>query len=149
MKIAQIAPLAESCPPRLYGGSERIVSYLTEELVALGHDVTLFATGDSKTSAELVACAEISLRLNPKVHDPLPHHIMMLEHVRQRAQELDVLHFHIHILHFPIIHQFADKTVTTLHGRLDLSELASSIRPSPRSRCHPFLSTSELRCLPT
>jgi glycosyltransferase involved in cell wall biosynthesis len=123
MKIAQIAPLAESCPPGLYGGSERIVSYLTEELVDLGHDVTLFATGDSKTSAELVACAEIGLRLNPKVHDPLPHHIMMLDQIRQRAQEFDILHFHIHILHFPIIHQFADKTVTTLHGRLDLHEL--------------------------
>jgi hypothetical protein len=105
MKIAQIAPLTESCPPRLYGGSERIISYLTEELVDLGHDVTLFATGDSKTSAELVACTEIGLRLNPKVHDPLPHHIMMLEQLRQRAHEFDVLHFHIHILHFPIIHQ--------------------------------------------
>ncbi len=123
MKIAQIAPLAESCPPQLYGGTERIVSYLTEELVEQGHDVTLFASGDSKTRAELVSCCEIGLRLNPHVHDPIPHHIMMLEQVRRRAHEFDVLHFHIHILQFPIIDQFADKTVTTLHGRLDLQEL--------------------------
>ena len=123
MKIAQIAPLAESCPPKLYGGTERIVSYLTEELVDQGHDVTLFASGDSITRAELVACADIGLRLNPHVVDPLPHHVMMLEQVRQRAHEFDVIHFHIHILQFPIIHQFAGKTVTTLHGRLDLPEL--------------------------
>ena len=123
MKIAQIAPLAESCPPKLYGGTERIVSYLTEELVDQGHDVTLFASGDSSTRAELVACCDVGLRLNPHVHDPIPHHIMMLEQARLRAHEFDVLHFHIHILQFPIIHQFAGKTVTTLHGRLDLPEL--------------------------
>jgi len=120
MKIAQIAPLAESCPPKLYGGTERIVSYLTEELVGQGHDVTLFASGDSNTSAELLACAEMGLRLNPKIVDPIPHHIMMLEEVRRRAHEFDVLHFHIDVLQFPIIREFADKTVTTLHGRLDL-----------------------------
>jgi glycosyltransferase involved in cell wall biosynthesis len=123
MKIAQIAPLAESCPPKLYGGTERIVSYLTEELVDQGHHVTLFASGDSITEAELVPCSDVGLRLNPHVHDPVPHHILMLEHVRQRAHEFDVLHFHIHVLQFPIIHQFADKTVTTLHGRLDLPDL--------------------------
>ena len=123
MKIAQIAPLSESCPPKLYGGTERIVSYLTEELVGQGHDVTLFATGDSRTGAELVACAEVGLRLDRNIQDPLPHHILMLEQVRQRAHEFDVIHFHIHILQFPIIHQFAGKTLTTLHGRLDLPEL--------------------------
>ena len=123
MKIAQIAPLAESCPPQLYGGTERIVSYLTEEFVDQGHDVTLFASGNSRTRAELVSCTDVGLRLNPHVHDPLPHHIMMLEQVRRCAHEFDVLHFHIHILQFPIIHQFAGKTVTTLHGRLDLPEL--------------------------
>ena len=123
MKIAQIAPLAESCPPKLYGGTERIVSYLTEELVDQGHDVTLFASGDSITRAELVAGADIGLRLNPQIVDPIPHHVMMLEQVRQRAHEFDVIHFHIHILQFPIIHQFAGKTVTTLHGRLDFPEL--------------------------
>ncbi len=123
MKIAQIAPLAESCPPQLYGGTERIVSYLTEELVEQGHHVTLFASGDSRTQAELVPCSDLGLRLNPQVQDPIPHHVMMLEHVRQRAHEFDVLHFHIHVLQFPIIHQFADKTVTTLHGRLDMADL--------------------------
>ncbi len=123
MKIAQIAPLAESCPPKLYGGTERIVSYLTEELVEQGHDVTLFASGDSNTSAELIACTEMGLRLNPKIVDPVPYHIMMLEEVRRRAHEFDVLHFHIDILQFPIIRDFADKTVTTLHGRLDLHGL--------------------------
>ena len=123
MKIAQIAPLAESCPPQLYGGTERIVSYLTEELVDQGHDVTLFASGDSITRAELVPCAEVGLRLNPHVLDPLPHHVMMLEQVRKRADEFDVIHFHVHALQFPIIHPFADKTVTTLHGRLNMPEL--------------------------
>jgi glycosyltransferase involved in cell wall biosynthesis len=123
MKIAQIAPLAESCPPRLYGGTERIVSYLTEELVRQGHDVTLFASGDSKTSAELVRCCDMALRLNPTVKDHLPFHIMMLEEVRHRAAEFDVLHFHIELLHYPLVRDFADRTVTTLHGRLDLPEL--------------------------
>ncbi|MBB3593941.1 glycosyltransferase involved in cell wall biosynthesis [Rhizobium sp. BK529] len=123
MKIAQIAPLAESVPPKLYGGTERIVSYLTEELVAQGHDVTLFASGDSATSAVLVPCSDIALRLNPAVKDQLPHQIMMLEEIRQRAHEFDVLHFHIDLLHFPLIRDFADRTVTTLHGRLDLPDL--------------------------
>ncbi len=93
MKIAQIAPLAESCPPRLYGGTERIVSYLTEELVRQGHEVTLFASGDSITSAELVPCSKMALRLDPSVKDMIPYHIMMLDRVAQRADEFDVLHF--------------------------------------------------------
>lgn len=124
MKIAQIAPLYESVPPRFYGGTERIVSYLTEELVAQGHEVTLFASGDSLTSADLVPCCDIGLRLNPAVKDPLPYHVMMLEQVRQRADEFDVLHFHIDLVHFPLIRTFAGRTVTTLHGRLDLPDLA-------------------------
>jgi glycosyltransferase involved in cell wall biosynthesis len=123
MKIAQIAPLAESCPPRFYGGTERIVSYLTEELVAQGHEVTLFASGDSKTRAELVPCTNMALRLNPVVRDTIPHHMVMLDKVRRRAHEFDVLHFHIDVLHFPLIHEFGDRTVTTLHGRLDLPDL--------------------------
>ncbi|AVA24828.1 glycosyltransferase family 4 protein [Rhizobium sp. NXC24] len=123
MKIAQIAPLAESVPPKLYGGTERIVSYLTEELVAQGHDVTLFASGDSVTGAKLVACSDVALRFNPAVKDNLPHQILMLEEIRQRAQEFDVLHFHIDLLHFPLIRDFADRTITTLHGRLDLPDL--------------------------
>ena len=123
MKIAQIAPLAESVPPRLYGGTERIVSYLTEELVAQGHDVTLFASGDSETAARLVKCTPAALRLNPAVRDPLPHHLVMLEQVRQRAQNFDILHFHIDLMQFPLLRTIATPSVTTLHGRLDLPDL--------------------------
>jgi glycosyltransferase involved in cell wall biosynthesis len=123
MRIAQIAPLAESVPPRLYGGTERIVSHLTEELVRQGHDVTLFASGDSLTAARLVPCVERALRLNPSVRDPIPHHMVMLNKVAERADEFDVLHFHIDVLHFPLIRDFAHRTVTTLHGRLDLPDL--------------------------
>ncbi|HEX6528681.1 MAG TPA: glycosyltransferase family 4 protein [Burkholderiales bacterium] len=123
MKIAQIAPLAESVPPRLYGGTERVVSYLTEELVRLGHDVTLFASGDSQTSARLVSGAPRALRLDPRVRDPLPHHLVMIERVRRRAHEFDVLHFHVEHVHLPLFRPFARKSVTTLHGRLDLPDL--------------------------
>lgn len=129
MKIAQIAPLAESVPPRLYGGTERVVSYLTDELVRLGHEVTLFASGDSSTRARLVACAPQALRLDASVRDPLPHLLLMLERVRQRAHEFDVLHFHIEpLLHLPLFRSLAPKTVTTLHGRLDLPDLAPLLR---------------------
>lgn len=128
MKIAQIAPLAESVPPRLYGGTERVVSYLTEELVRLGHDVTLFASGDSQTSARLVACAPRALRLDPHVKDALPHHLMMIERVRRRAHEFDVLHFHVEHLHLPLFRPFARKSVTTLHGRLDHPDLVPLYR---------------------
>jgi len=123
VRIAQIAPLAERCPPRLYGGTERIVSYLTEELVRQGHDVTLFASGDSLTSARLVRCSEQALRLDPSVKDPIPSHLIMLDEVRRRADDFDVLHFHTDLLHFPLIRDFADRTVTTLHLRLDSSDL--------------------------
>lgn len=123
MKIAQIAPLAERCPPRLYGGTERVVSYLTEELVEQGHEVTLFASGDSITAAELVpACAQ-ALRLDRGVSDPLPHLMVMLEQVMRRADEFDVLHFHIELLHAPLVRDYAHRTLTTLHGRLDLPDL--------------------------
>jgi glycosyltransferase involved in cell wall biosynthesis len=116
MKIAQIAPLAESVPPSLYGGTERVVSYLTEELVRLGHEVTLFASGDSQTEANLVACAPRALRLDPGAGDPLPHHLLMLERVRRRAFEFDVLHFHTEHLQLPLFRAMARKAVTTLHG---------------------------------
>jgi glycosyltransferase involved in cell wall biosynthesis len=125
MKIAQIAPLAESVPPKLYGGTERVVSYLTEELVRLGHDVTLFASGDSQTAARLVPCAPRALRLDPSVVEPLPHLVLMLELVRKRAHEFDVLHFHVEHLHLPLFRPIARKTVTTQHGRLDLPDLRS------------------------
>src|SRR5580693_5421983 len=123
MKIAQVAPLMESVPPRLYGGTERIVSYLTEELVRLGHDVTLFASGDSITSAELAPCCTRALRLDPTVHDTIPHFMLMLDKVRERADEFDILHFHIDLFHFPLFRALAARTLTTLHGRQDLGDL--------------------------
>src|SRR4051812_50024746 len=98
MKIAQIAPLIESVPPRLYGGTERIVFWLTEELVREGHDVTLFASGDSITSAELVPCTREELRLDAAVKDPIPYYMLMLDKVRRRADEFDILHFYIDAL---------------------------------------------------
>lgn len=123
MKIAQIAPLAESVPPKLYGGTERVVSYLTEELVRMGHDVTLFASGDSVTAARLVPCAPRALRLDPRIKDPLPHHLLQLAVVRDRAEEFDVLHFHLDHLHLPLFRDIGRKTVTTQHGRLDYADL--------------------------
>jgi glycosyltransferase involved in cell wall biosynthesis len=123
MKIAQISPLMESCPPQLYGGTERVVSYLTEELVRQGHDVTLFASGDSITSARLEVCCERALRLDSTVTDPIPDHLIMLNKVRSMAAEFDILHFHVDILHYPLAIDFAGRTVTTMHGRLDLPEL--------------------------
>ena len=131
MKIAQIAPLAEAVPPRLYGGTERIVSYLTEELVQQGHDVTLFASADSHTRAELVPCVPQALRRDPAVRDPLPHVLMTLEQVRHRAAEFDVLHFHMDMVHFPIFRHLGHRTLTTLHGRLDLSDLQPFYRTFP------------------
>jgi glycosyltransferase involved in cell wall biosynthesis len=132
MRIAQIAPLAERCPPALYGGTERVVSYLTEELVRQGHDVTLFASGDSITEAELVACSERALRLSEGVVDALPHHMVMLEQVARRADEFDVLHFHIDLMHAPVVRSFAHRTLTTLHGRLDLPDLRPFYRAFPK-----------------
>ena len=113
---------------RLYGGTERIVSYLTEELVRQGHEVTLFASGDSLTSAELVSCSEQALRLEPSVRDPLPYYMVMLDEVRRRAPEFDVLHFHIDYLHFPLFRDLAALTLTTQHGRLDLPDLSVAYR---------------------
>jgi glycosyltransferase involved in cell wall biosynthesis len=124
LRIAQIAPLYERVPPKLYGGTERVVSYLTEELVRQGHDVTLFASGDSKTSAKLVRCCDMALRLNPSVREPLVYHVIRLEEVRQQIDQFDILHFHIDILHAPLIRAFASRTLTTQHGRLDLPDLA-------------------------
>jgi len=128
MRIAQIAPLSESVPPRLYGGTERIVHILTEALVARGHEVSLFASADSRTSARLVPCCPQALRLDLSVRETLPYHIAMIEQVRRRADRFDVLHFHIDLLHFPVFNGDARRTVTTLHGRLDLPELAPVYR---------------------
>ncbi|MFO7305904.1 MAG: glycosyltransferase family 4 protein [Gammaproteobacteria bacterium] len=123
MKIAQVAPLIESVPPQLYGGTERVVAYLTEELVKQGHDVTLFATGDSVTSAQLVASTPRALRLDPTVKDYTPYAVLQLEHVRQRAHEFDIIHFHSDFMHLPLVRELVpNRAVTTMHGRLDLSD---------------------------
>ena len=122
MKIAQIAPLMESVPPRFYGGSERVVSYLTEELVAQGHEVTLFASGDLITAADLVACCTQALRLDPAVRDIVPYYMLMLDKVRCQAERFDVLHFHIDHFHFPIFRHLPIPCLTTLHGRQDLRD---------------------------
>jgi glycosyltransferase involved in cell wall biosynthesis len=123
MRIAQVAPLYESVPPKYYGGTERIVSYLTEELVRHGHEVTLFASGDSVTKAHLAAACPRSLRLDKHCMDQLSHQILMLEHVFQRAAEFDIVHFHIDYLHFPLSRREQITHVTTLHGRLDIPDL--------------------------
>jgi len=122
MHIAQVAPLTEAVPPKLYGGTERVVSWLTEELIALGHDVTLFASGDSVTSARLEAVWPRALRLDGAVRDPNALHMMMLERVYQRAEEFDLLHCHLDYYPFSLLSRQATPFVTTLHGRLDLPE---------------------------
>jgi glycosyltransferase involved in cell wall biosynthesis len=125
MRIAQVAPLYESIPPRYYGGTERIVSYLTEELVREGHEVTLFASGDSITSARLVAASLHSLRLDKRCLDQLAHHVLLLENVFRHADEFDVIHFHVDYMHFPLSRRHTIPHVTTLHGRLDIPDLVA------------------------
>jgi glycosyltransferase involved in cell wall biosynthesis len=122
MRIAQIAPLTESIPPKFYGGTERVVSWLTEELIALGHDVTLFASGDSTTRATLEPVWPSALRLDNSVLDPIALHMLMLEHVRQKARDFDCLHFHLDYYPFSLFSRQSTPFVTTLHGRLDLPE---------------------------
>jgi glycosyltransferase involved in cell wall biosynthesis len=131
MRIAQIAPLHEAVPPRLYGGTERVVSFLTEELVALGHDVTLFASGDSVTRAELHPVWPKALRLDPSIRDQLAPTLLMLEAVRKRADEFDVMHFHMDYLPFSLFSRQPTAFVTTLHGRLDMPELKPMFRAFP------------------
>ena len=123
MRIAQVAPLYESVPPKHYGGTERVVSYLTEELVREGHEVTLFASGDSVTTARLVAACRRALRLDKDCVDPLAHHILLLENVFRHADDFDVIHFHVDYLHFPFSRRRPIVDVTTMHGRLDIPDL--------------------------
>lgn len=123
MRIAQVAPLYERVPPLYYGGTERIVSYLTEELINQGHEVTLFASGDSVTQAKLVSPCEQSLRLNAGCKDRLAYHFLQLEQVSQNAAAFDIIHFHIDYLHYPLSRKLEAPQVTTLHGRLDLPDL--------------------------
>jgi hypothetical protein len=131
IKIAQVAPLIESCPPRFYGGTERVVSYLTEELVRLGHEVTLFASGDSQTSAVLEPGCHGALRLDTRCRDPFVYLMAMLYRIRRRADEFDLLHFHTDYFHFPLFADIGHKTLTTLHGRLDGPDLPVAMREFP------------------
>lgn len=123
LRIAQVAPLLESVPPKLYGGTERVVSFLTEELVKQGHDVTLFATGDSRTKARLISVSETSLRLDARCVDPLAFHILQLQMVQDMKNEFDIVHYHTDYLHYPTSRLSATQHLTTLHGRLDIREL--------------------------
>ncbi|MEW5746400.1 MAG: glycosyltransferase family 4 protein [Nitrospirota bacterium] len=128
MKIAQVSPLYESVPPSGYGGTERVVSYLTEELVDLGHKVTLFASGDSRTRAKLVPICSSSLRTDQRCIDPISHHMLMLEQVAKAAETFDIIHFHTDYLHFSLARRIGVPFITTLHGRLDIPDLAPLYR---------------------
>ena len=123
MRIAQVAPLYESVPPQKYGGTERVVSVLTEELVRRGHDVTLFASGDSMTSAQLVAGCPEALRLSKTCIDQFAHHVVMLEQVMKEKDRFDLIHFHVDYQHFPLSRREQVVSLSTLHGRLDLPDL--------------------------
>ena len=131
MRIAQVAPLFESVPPRLYGGTERVVSYLTEELVAQGHQVTLFASGDSVTSARLVSVVDRSLRLDRDCVDRLSHTVRQLERVFAEREAFDLIHFHVDYLHYPLSRRHGPTRLTTLHGRLDIPDLVPLYREFP------------------
>jgi glycosyltransferase involved in cell wall biosynthesis len=145
MRIAQVAPLTESVPPKLYGGTERVVSWLVEELVAQGHDVTLFASGDSVTSARLVPMWPRALRLDGAVRDASALHLLMMERVRQAAAEFDVIHFHLDYHPFPLFSRQTTPFVTTLHGRLDLPELQPVFATFPTA---PIISISDAQRRP-
>jgi glycosyltransferase involved in cell wall biosynthesis len=140
MRIAQVAPLIESVPPKHYGGTERIVSYLTEELVRLGHDVTLFASGDSITNARLIESCERSLRKNERCKDPVAREVLLVDHVVEHSDEFDVIHWHTGYLHFPICRYLPVPHVTTLHGRLDLPDMPPVFN---RFRDVPLISISD------
>lgn len=148
LRIAQIAPLIEAVPPRLYGGTERVVAHLADSLVSLGQDVTLFASGDARTKARLVAVRERAIRLDPApLKSDVAAHLSMLHELRLRADEFDVLHFHIDLLHFPLFERIAQRTLTTIHGRLDFADLPGAYR-----RWHEYplvsISNSQRRPLP-
>jgi glycosyltransferase involved in cell wall biosynthesis len=139
MRIAQVAPLAEAVPPKLYGGTERVVSWLTEELVRRGHDVTLFASGDSQTSARLVSLCPQALRLSG-IKDHLPMHLVALQQVKHLVDKFDIVHFHLDLIQYPVFEELCSKTVTTLHGRLDISDYQPVYRAFPQM---PLVSISQ------
>jgi glycosyltransferase involved in cell wall biosynthesis len=141
MKIAQVTPLYEAVPPRLYGGTERVVAHLSDALVELGHDVTLFASADAETKAKLVPVRDQAIRLDPApLKSDLAAHLSMLAEVRRRADEFDMIHFHTDMIHFPFFDRRARRTVTTLHGRLDLKDLAGVYQRWPQ---FPLVSISD------
>jgi glycosyltransferase involved in cell wall biosynthesis len=147
MKIAHVAPLYESVPPKYYGGTERIIAYLVDGLVDLGHAVTLFASADAQTQGTLVAVREQALRLDPHpLKSPIAAHLAMLDEVRGRADDFDIIHFHLsHFMHFPFFEHMPERTVTTPHGRLDYADLAGAYRRWPR---FPMISISHRQRLP-
>jgi len=146
MKIAQVPPLYEAVPPRLYGGTERVVAHLSDALVQLGHDVTLFASADARTTARLEPVRDQAIRLDPAVlKSDLAAHLTQLAEVRERAAEFDVIHFHTDMIHFPIFADMAPRTLTTLHGRLDLKDLPEVYR---RWREFPLVSISQAQRAP-
>jgi glycosyltransferase involved in cell wall biosynthesis len=145
MRIAQVAPLNESVPPKLYGGTERVVSWLSEDLVEQGHDVTLFASGDSTTRGHLAPVWPRALRLGKPRVDPIVAQTMALKHVAERADEFDIIHFHIDWMHLPLLCRLRVPFLTTLHGRLDLPGLAALVRGFPDA---PFISISESQRVP-
>ena len=145
MRIAQISPLFEAVPPKLYGGTERVVSFLTEELVAMGHDVTLFASGDSVTAARLVSAWPRALRLDPDLRDPLAPHVIQSETVGRMAPEFDVMHFHTDYQGMPLASRQRTPYLTTLHGRLDLPELKRTLDCFPET---PLVSISDSQRAP-
>jgi len=141
MKIAQIAPLYEAVPPKLYGGTERVVAHLSDALVDLGHEVTLFSSADAVTKAELVPVRDQSIRLDPApLKSDLAAHLTMLNMVRQQQDRFDILHFHVDMIHFPLFEAIAARTLTTLHGRLDMKDLPEVYRAWPR---YPMVSISD------
>lgn len=145
MKIAQVAPLFESVPPRLYGGTERVVHYLTEELVRKGHEVTLFASGDSVTKAVLISSIDQALRLDSSCVDPMAHQIVQMKDILDHAARFDLIHFHTDYLHFPFTRQFGTPCITTLHGRLDIPDLQSVYNAFPEEH---VVSISENQKIP-
>src|SRR5437763_4816164 len=145
MRIAQIAPLVESVPPKLYGGTERVISWLTEELVAAGHEVTLFASGDSKTSAALVPVWPRALRLAKPRADPVAAEAVLLECLAEQAANFDIIHCHIDWVHLPLLRRLGVPFLTTLHGRLDIPGLSTAIRAFPDA---PLISISDNQRIP-
>jgi glycosyltransferase involved in cell wall biosynthesis len=145
MRIAQVSPLYESVPPQRYGGTERVVAHLTDTLVDLGHAVTLFASGDSTTRAELVPVSARALRLDPDCRDDIAWHLIMLERVARRAHEFDLIHFHLANLHYPVLPRLGVPHVTTQHGRQDRRELESLYREFPDV---PLISISDAQRAP-